>query len=296
MAVMGDIEAMFYQVRVPKSQRKFLRFFWWPGNNFDVEPQEYEMCVHLFGALSSPSCANFALRQAARDNEDSLGLECADVLRRNLYVDDMLKSYPDEKSAKENILLVDEMCKRGGFNLTKFVSNSEQVMSSIQTNKQAVSVESPRIGESKLPVVRALGVSWCIEHDQFGFRVTLNDTPLSRRAILSSISSIYDPLGLISPFLLRGRKILQEITSETGCHWDDDLKVKHIQAWSDWRAGLLPLQKLKLDRCYKPKDFGEPVETTLHCFSDACQYGYGAACYLRQVNQDGEVHVSLVMG
>ena len=175
------------------------------------------------------------------------------------------------------------MCKRGGFNLTKFVSNSEQVMSSIQTNKQAVSVESPRIGESKLPVIRALGVSWCIEHDQFGFRVTLNDTPLSRRAILSSISSIYDPLGLISPFLLRGRKILQEITSETGCHWDDDLKVKHIQAWSDWRAGLLPLQKLKLDRCYKPKDFGEPVETTLHCFSDACQYGYGAACYLRQV-------------
>ena len=73
VAVMGDIEAMFYQVRVPKSQRKFLRFFWWPGNNFNVETQEYEMCVHLFGALSSPSCANFALRQAARDNEDSLG-------------------------------------------------------------------------------------------------------------------------------------------------------------------------------------------------------------------------------
>ena len=94
------------------------------------------MCVHLFGALSSPSCANFALRQAARDNEDSLGLECADVLRRNLYVDDMLKSYPDEKSAKENILLVDEMCKRGGFNLTKFVSNSEQVIAQYrQTSK-----------------------------------------------------------------------------------------------------------------------------------------------------------------
>jgi len=296
VAVMGDIEAMFYQVRVPESHQRYLRFFWWPGNDFDVEPQEYEMCVHLFGALSSPSCANFTLRQAAKDNEDSLGSECADVLRRNFYVDDLLKSYPDEKPAKENILLVDEMCKRGGFNLTKFISNSEQVMNSIPTSKLAPSIESPKIGESKLPVERALGVSWCIELDQFEFRVTLNDTPLTRRAILSSISSIYDPLGLISPFLLRGRKILQEITSEKGCHWDDNLKTEHIQAWNDWRASLLPLQKLKLDRCYKPKDFGESVETTLHCFSDACQYGYGAACYLRQVNQDGKVHVSLAMG
>ena len=296
VAIMGDIEAMFYQVMVPESDRKYLRFFWWPGDNFEVEPEEYEMCVHLFGALSSPSCANFALRQTARDNEESLGSQCADVLRRNFYVDDMLKSYPDEKSAGENLLLVDEMCSRGGFNLTKFVSNSEQVISSIQTNKQASIAESPSIGESKLQVERALGVSWCIENDQFGYRITLKDTPLSRRTILSSISSIYDPLGLISPFLLKGRKILQEITSEKGCNWDDDLKEAHIQAWSEWRAGLLPLQKLKLDRCYKPNNFGESVDTTLHCFSDACQYGYGAACYLRQVNQDGNVHVSLVMG
>ena len=50
VAVMGDIEAMFYQVRVPESHKKYLRFFWWPGNDFDVEPQEYELCVHLVGA------------------------------------------------------------------------------------------------------------------------------------------------------------------------------------------------------------------------------------------------------
>ena len=42
--------------------------------------------------------------------------------------------------------------------------------------------------------------------------------------------------------------------------------------------------------------FGESVDTILHCLSDAYQYGYGATCYFRQVNQDGNVHVSLVMG
>ena len=169
-------------------------------------------------------------------------------------------------------------------------------MSAIQTDKHAMLNNSPRVCEPKLIVERALGVSWCVEHDHFGFRVSLNDTPLTRRAILSSISSIYDPLGLISPFLLKGRKILQEITSEKDSHWDDELKVEHIQAWRDWRESLFPLQSLRLDRCYKPNDFGDSIETTLHCFSDACQYGYGAACYLRQVNKNGKVHVSLVMG
>ena len=296
IAIMGDIEAMFYQVKVPEHQRRYLRFLWWPNSNFNAEPQEYEMCVHLFGANSSPSCANFALRQAASDNEDILGTETANVLRKNFYVDDLLKSYPDAENTIANVLKTQEMCDKGGFNLTKFVSNNKEVVNSIPSCKRAPSMEDFRICEPKLPIERALGVSWCIELDTFEFRIILNDIPLTRRAILSSISSIYDPLGLIAPFLLKGRIFLQEITSEKGCHWDDELKAEHVRAWTDWRTSLLPLQDLKVDRCYKPLDFGESVNTTLHGFSDACHFGYGACCYLRQVNKDGRVHVSLVMG
>ncbi|XP_066925838.1 uncharacterized protein [Clytia hemisphaerica] len=63
VAVMADIESMFYQVRVPEEFHDNLRFIWWPDGDLSKEPVDYQMCVHLFGATSSPSCANYALRQ-----------------------------------------------------------------------------------------------------------------------------------------------------------------------------------------------------------------------------------------
>ena len=57
-AFMADIEAMFYQVKVPFRDRDFLRFLWWPKGDLSESPKEFRMTVHLFGATSSPSCAN----------------------------------------------------------------------------------------------------------------------------------------------------------------------------------------------------------------------------------------------
>ena len=52
---------------------------------------------------------------------------------------------------------------------------------------------------------RALGVHWCVESDTFGFRILVKDKPLTRRGILSIVSSIYDPLGFAAPFTLTPR-------------------------------------------------------------------------------------------
>ena len=48
--------------------------------------------MHLIGAASSPAYANYTLRCTADDNEDEYGIRAADTLRRNFYVDDVLKS------------------------------------------------------------------------------------------------------------------------------------------------------------------------------------------------------------
>ena len=92
IATMGDISSMFYQVMIPESQRRYVKFLWWRDGNFNNDFEEYEMCAHLFGGTSSPSCANYALRKAATDGEEKYGREAAETLRRNFYVDDMLKS------------------------------------------------------------------------------------------------------------------------------------------------------------------------------------------------------------
>jgi len=83
---------MFYQIKVSECYRKFLQFVWWPNGDTNAEIKDYQMTVHLFGATSSSSCANFALRKTASDNEQRFGIEAAETLRKNFYVNDLLKS------------------------------------------------------------------------------------------------------------------------------------------------------------------------------------------------------------
>ena len=293
VAYMADLEAMFYQVQVPDEQRSFLRFLYWPEGKLDEEPVDYEMCVHLFGAVSSGSCANFALKQTAYDGKERYGAEAANVLVREFYVDDHLHSKPDVDSAKVLFRATREMCASGGFNLTKFVSNSKELMEQIPSECLASSLVNIDLSKQHLPIERALGIGWCLEDDSLQYRITLQDKPLNRRGVLATISSVHDPSGLAGPFILPGRVILQKVTGEKG-GWDDDLTPEHRAAWEKWRIELVSLQDLKIQRCYKPKGF-KAVSCSLHSFADASDYGYGEATYLWQVSENNEVCVSLVM-
>lgn len=66
IALMADIESMFCQVRVTEADCSYLRFLWWLNGNLEGDLEDYQMVVH-FGAASSPSCSNFALRKTAED-------------------------------------------------------------------------------------------------------------------------------------------------------------------------------------------------------------------------------------
>ncbi|XP_068720553.1 uncharacterized protein [Montipora capricornis] len=99
IAIMADIERMFHQVRVSPKDCDALCFLWWPENDFNKDPEDYQMLVHLFRATSSPSCPSFGLRQAADDNQDMFREEAVRTLRRTFYVDDCLKSIKGETKA-----------------------------------------------------------------------------------------------------------------------------------------------------------------------------------------------------
>ena len=113
MVFMGDIDAMFHQVRVPEGQRDFLRFLWWPDGDLTQGLEEYQMNVHLLRAVSSPSCSNFTLRKAADDAEKIVGTEAA-VLQKNFYVDDCLRSEGKEDTAIERYVTFAMLAPRKG--------------------------------------------------------------------------------------------------------------------------------------------------------------------------------------
>ena len=223
VAFMADIESMFYQVRVSSNDANALRFLWFPNGDLDREPEEYQMLVHLFGGVWSPSCANFALLKTAQDNRVLFDSEVAETVEKNFYVDDCLKSVTTDDQAVELISQLRQMLGSGGFNLTKFISNSRKVLASLPVTERVKEVRDlADLQNDPLPIERALGVHWDTESDQFTFKIVVKDKPSTRRGLLSIISSVYDPLGFVSPFVLPAKFILQELCRRK-FDWDDEI-------------------------------------------------------------------------
>lgn len=59
-------------------------------------------------------------------------------------------------------------------------------------------------------------------------------------------------------------------------------------------GSLKRLAAFKVERCIKPKDFGQPIASQLHNFSDASQDGFGTVTYLR-IENCKRVHVSFLL-
>ena len=84
IALTCDLEAMFYQCKVGKEHRDFLRFYWWENGYIESEPVEYRMTVHLFGAASSPGCANYGLKKTADDYEGRMWCRSSQLYQKRL--------------------------------------------------------------------------------------------------------------------------------------------------------------------------------------------------------------------
>ncbi|XP_029619853.1 uncharacterized protein LOC115200878 [Salmo trutta] len=293
--MMADIEGMFHQVRVHEDDLDFLRFLWWPDGDTNKRLEEYRMTVHLFGAISSPSCANFALRKTAEDNCERYDEEVIQTVKSNFYVDDCLKSVATEEQAIALTKNLMDVCSQGGFKLTKWVGNSRAVLASIPDEHKAKQIKELDLDREKLPVERALGIRWNIERDAFTFRVIVKNRPLTRRGILSTVSSVYDPLGFLAPFVLKAKQILQ-VLCKLKCGWDEVIPEEHSISWKRWLSELDQLSRFQIDRCMMPENFGQVKTAQLHHFGDASEQCYGTASYLRFTNGMGKVHIAFILG
>ena len=99
VAVMADIQRMFYCFRVSEKHRNFLRFLWYRDNCPNKVLVEYRMCVHVFGNTSSPAVATYGLRRTAQLGEEIYGTDMKEFVHRNFYVDDGLTSLLNSKQA-----------------------------------------------------------------------------------------------------------------------------------------------------------------------------------------------------
>ena len=289
VAIMADIQAMFHQVRVTLKDQDVLRFLWWPEGNLDEQPVNYRMTVHLFGGTWSPSCCAYALRRTAEDNGGLYSPAAVETIVQNLYVDDCLKSVPTVSEAISLVSEVKMLAAEGGFNLTKWTSNSPEVVSRVPYGDRSKKAQECAL--NALAEDRVLGVCWRVHEDHLSFQVQRMDQPLTKRGILSMLSSVYDPLGLASPFVLRARRIVQNLC-RTKIGWDEPIPEMDREQWIQWVSSLQAMDKICVPRCLQPVP---SVHRELHHFADASEIAYGVVSYLRVIATDGSVNCTIVM-
>ena len=222
--------------------------------------------------VSSPGCANYGLRHLARGNSDLYPLGSKFIMR-DFYVDDRVTSIDSKEGAIRLAQETRELCAMGGLRLHKFVSNDKDVLESIPPSERA-SDTTHTLAFDDMSSERVLGIRWHIVSDCFKFDINLKDQPATRRGILSTVASFYDPLGFEAPFLLKGKSILQEMCRH-GTGWDEPLTIKLQPRLEQWKSDLLNLEIVEIPRSYEHANFGRVSQTELHHFSDASTHGYG---------------------
>ena len=151
-------------------------------------------------------CANVGLKGIADDYEHMYKKDAADFIRDCFYVDDGLCSVSSEENAADLIKRSISMCKEGKIELAKFVCSSSNVLKSFDRSLIASKIS---VDFSEPVNEKSLGVHWQVNNDNFFYSINPPKEMYTRRKVLSTVVSVFDPMGLVSSLVLLGKQIQQ---------------------------------------------------------------------------------------
>ncbi|XP_029162386.1 uncharacterized protein LOC114936252 [Nylanderia fulva] len=208
-------------------------------------------------------------------------------VKRDFYVDDLLTRADtiEEALALKNQIV--KILNRGGFQLSKWHSN-ESVLINDMYDKHNAEVQINRDATSRI-----LGILWNPSMDAFRFAIELptDSHKITKRVILSEISRLFDPLGLIGPVIIIPKMLLQEIW-QLKIQWDESIPLDMHARWSAFKRQLRELNDLSVPRFIGGNQEGACVQ--IHGFCDASQRAYGACLYIRRQVDENEVQIDLL--
>ena len=285
--LIGDISKMFLNIIMRTEDRDFLRFLWKePGES--GEPVIFRFNCVVFGAKDSPFQAITCLQKLAKSKLESascndLEKRVCNLLLNDVYVDDVIIGGDTEEELIEHRDALQTLLSTGHFFVRKWASNSPIILKQIPEEERAPTVI---LGEGVSAPheticsadTKTLGVGWCPKTDFLTFEKYSSlkeDNTNTKTAVASLLSRLYDPLGLISPFVLHARFVMKQTFIE-GINWKEALPKSLLPEWELWLNQLEGLANLKFPRLVK---IGPICE--YHVFCDASERGYGCAVYVR---------------
>ena len=163
---------------------------------------------------------------------------------KNFYVADCLKSVKSDAAINLRNQLC-ELLQKGGFRLTKWSCNDRDVLETIPKTDRAPSILGLDLNADELPIEKTLRVQWNMKTDMFTIKILIKDKPYTRRGILSVTSSIYDPLGFVSPVVLPAKKLIQDLYKQ-GLGWDKKIGEEETARWEKWLSDLPKLSLISV--------------------------------------------------
>ncbi|XP_071158970.1 uncharacterized protein [Mytilus edulis] len=292
IAITGDVEQMFYQFHVDEYHRDYLRFFWYENNDITKPLIEYRMKVHVFGNTPSPAVATYGLREAVSEAENDV----RSFVTNDFYVDDGLISFADKDDAIDLMQRTQKALKdNGNIRLHKIISNDIDVMKAFPLEDLGKELKDLDLCSDTLPVQHSLGLSWNLQTDMFIFRVNDDEKPITRRGILSTINSLFDPLGFITPLVISGKILLREVVPP-GTDWDDPLSIDHETKWKNWLKSLKSFSCFEIPRMIVPVSISLTRQVDIHIFSDASEQAISAVAYLEAIDETGSSFIGFLTG
>jgi len=284
-----DIGKMYRQFWVDITDQDYQRIVW--RANPDEPIRDYRLKTITYGTASAPFLATRCLKQAAVQNKDDYPT-ASKVLDEDTYVDDVITGTSTTELAKQLARELQTIASSAGLSMLKWSSNNEDVLSSISPEQREV---DSTLSFDDSPTLKALGVQWHPQTDSFSFSFT--DIPLgpdakvTKKILLSEIAKVFDPLGFLSPVIIREKILLQELW-KAELQWNDDLPDQIRQQWQQYYYERKDISSIIIPRCIMPPPPYKNQE--LHGFSDASLRAYGAVVYLRTELHDGSYHVYMI--
>ncbi|XP_055922143.1 uncharacterized protein LOC129953216 [Eupeodes corollae] len=287
IGICADIREMFHQILINRNDQNAQRFLW--RNPTTKQIEEYIMRVMIFGATCSPYCAQFVKNKNATEYLDDYP-RAAKAIIENHYVDDYLDSVDSEDEAVELARAVKYIHSKAGFDIHNFISNSPNVLRALNAEINDHTTKNITDGNISNSHEKILGMWWSNNSDTFSFLfkcpklkpgILSGQICPTKREVLRSLMSIFDPLGLITNFLVRLKILLREIW-RSSVQWDEKIREQHFVEWCDWVDHLPMVQRLVINRPYiNMIEYKTKPNVQLHVFVDASENAFAAVAYLR---------------
>ena len=279
----ADIEKAFPTVAIEEQHRDLLRCLWVEGDQVVI----YRFARLPFGLSCSPFLLQATLRKHLGDN--NVSDELMTQFTGACYMDDLVSSeetIEDLQSKKEYITSLFGEC---GMLFRDWNCNDKVV------REMFAQTENKNVDDLDEQLI--LGIKWDTINDTLrinGDRLIekIRNEVKTKRDMWGVIPSLFDPLGLLSPYCLLGKKIVMEACKEVKA-WDQRMPRSHIDKLLNWAKDFDKIEDIQFPRF---AGIENPAKLELYGCSDASSYAFGACIYLVATDQEGKKHVNLVMG